>query len=127
MIEQIPGMPAGTIGFRARGKLTAADYENVIVPDIEAAFTLHRKLRILYAMAGDFDGFEPRALWDDAKLGLRHFTGFERVAVVADDASLRKTVHLLEAVIPADVREYESDDFAKAMAWICEPPIDGGR
>ena len=44
MIEQIEGLPAGTLGFRARGQVTAADYERVLVPDVEAAFALNRKL-----------------------------------------------------------------------------------
>ena len=60
MIEQIEGLPAGTLGFRARGQVTAADYERVIVPDVEAAFALNRKLRVLYITAEDFTGFDLR-------------------------------------------------------------------
>ncbi len=32
MIERIEGMPAGTIGFRASGKLNRADYRDVLEP-----------------------------------------------------------------------------------------------
>lgn len=126
MIEQIPGMPAGTVGFRGRGLLTADDYETVIVPDIEAAFALHRKLRLIYVLADDFDGFEARALWDDAKLGMRHFSGFERVAVVTDDAGIRTTATVAGHLMPAELRVYANAEFAAAMAWICEPPLDAG-
>ena len=54
MIAQIEGLPPGTLGFRAHGQVTAEDYENVIVPDVEAAFVLNRKLRLLYVTADDF-------------------------------------------------------------------------
>ena len=32
MIKRIDDMPAGTIGFRANGKLTRDDYRNVLEP-----------------------------------------------------------------------------------------------
>jgi hypothetical protein len=48
MIEQISGLPPGALGFRATGQVTARDYERVLVPDVEAAFALNRKLRLLY-------------------------------------------------------------------------------
>jgi len=75
MIEQIPNLPAGTLGFRATGTVTAADYESVLVPDIEAAFAVNRKLRLLYHVAPGFESFQAGAMWDDAKLGFRHFSG----------------------------------------------------
>jgi len=47
MITQMEGLPAGTLGFRASGRVTARDYEQVVVPDVEAAFALNRKLRLV--------------------------------------------------------------------------------
>ena len=69
MIEQIAGLPPGTLGFRASGQVTATDYERVVVPDIEAAFAVNRKLRLLYHIGPEFTGFEPGAMWEDAMLG----------------------------------------------------------
>jgi hypothetical protein len=37
MIERIDDMPAGTIGFKADGKLTRDDYRNVLEPVLRAA------------------------------------------------------------------------------------------
>ena len=76
MIEQMTDLPAGALGFTARGKVTSADYENVFVPDVEAAFALNRKLRLLYHVGHEFTGFEPGAMWDDTKLGFRHWSGW---------------------------------------------------
>lgn len=122
MITQIEGMPAGALGFRAQGQVTAADYENVIVPDVEAAFALNHKLRLLYVVAEDFTGFDPGAMWDDVKLGMRHFSGWDRVALVTDVPWLRATATAMGFVVPADFRLFPLAELAAAKRWIGEPP-----
>ena len=121
MIAQIEGLPAGTLGFRAHGQVTSADYENVIVPDVEAAFALNRKLRMLYVTAEDFTGFDPGAMWDDAKMGARHFSGWDRVALVTDVPWLRGTATAFSFAIPAEFGLFETADLDKATAWIKAP------
>ncbi len=118
MIAQIEGLPAGTLGFRAHGQVTAADYENIIVPDVEAAFALNRKLRLLYVTADDFTGFEPGAMWNDAKMGARHFSGWDRVALVTDVPWLRGTATAFGFVIPAQFRLFHSTELDEATRWI---------
>jgi stage II sporulation SpoAA-like protein len=127
MIEQIPNLPAGTLGFRATGTVTAADYESVLVPDIEAAFAINRKLRLLYHVAPGFDSFEVGAMWDDAKLGLRHFSGWDRVALVTDVAWLRGLAGAMRMLLPGELRLFANADLDEATAWIAEQPWDGGR
>lgn len=118
MIAQIEGLPPGTLGFRAHGQVTAEDYESIIVPDVEAAFALNRKLRLLYVTADDFTGFDPGAMWDDAKLGMRHFSGWDRVALVTDVAWLRGTAIAFSFAIPAQFRLFHGVDIDEAMHWI---------
>ena len=120
MIEQIEGLPAGTLGFRASGQVTAADYERVLVPDVEAAFALNRKLRLLYLVDEDFTGFDPGAMWDDARLGMRHLSGWDRVALVTDVPWLRMTATAMGFVIPAEFRLFGLAELAAAKAWIGE-------
>ena len=121
MIEQIRGMPAGALGFRARGQVTAEDYERVIVPDVEAAFALNRKLCLLYHAGEDFSGFDPGAMWDDAKLGFRHFSGWDRVALVTDVPWLRVAATAMGFAVPADFRLFANAELEQAKRWIGEP------
>lgn len=121
MIEQIPGMPSGSLGFSARGIVTGDDYEKVIVPAIEAAFEKTRRVRLLYHLGEAFEGFEMRAMWDDTMLGLRHFTGWDRVAVVTDMGWLRTASKAMSVMMPMELRVYANAGFADAMAWIGEP------
>ncbi|GAB2547048.1 SpoIIAA family protein [Rhodanobacter koreensis] len=121
MIAQIEGLPAGTLGFRAHGQVTAADYENIIVPDVEAAFALNRKLRVLYVTAEDFTGFDPGAMWDDVKMGMRHFSGWDRVALVSDVQWLRTTTSAMSFMVPAEIRLFHLNELDEAQRWITEP------
>ncbi|WP_158884828.1 STAS/SEC14 domain-containing protein [Rhodanobacter sp. L36] len=121
MIEQIQDLPAGTVGFRVHGQVTADDYERVIVPDVEAAFALNRKLRLIYVTASDFIGFDPGAMWDDARLGMRHWSSWDRVALVTDIPWLRATATAMGFAVPADFRLFQQDEEGKAKAWIAEP------
>lgn len=118
MIAQIEGLPAGTLGFRAHGQVTAADYENIIVPDVEAAFALNRKLRLLYVTAEDFTGFDPGAMWDDAKLGMRHFSSWERIALVSDIGWLRTAATAFGFAVPAQFRLFHGAELAEATQWV---------
>jgi len=120
MIEQMTDLPAGVVGFIAHGEVTADDYEQVIVPDLEAVFSLRDKVRLLYCFADDFTGFETRAMWDDAKLGMRHFSGFERVAIVGDVGWLNRTIPTISALFPGEFRSFQGTQLQEARSWLLQ-------
>lgn len=121
MIEVIPELPPGTLGFRAHGQVTTDDYEQVLIPDVEAGFALNRKLRLLYVTADDFLGFDPGAMWDDAKLGARHFSGWDRVALVTDVPWLRMAAATMGFMVPGQFRLFPAGELAAAKRWISAP------
>ncbi|HKK14495.1 MAG TPA: STAS/SEC14 domain-containing protein, partial [Gammaproteobacteria bacterium] len=84
MLEPIPDLPEGVLGFTAKGTVTADDYESTMIPAVEAAIARAGKIRFLYHLGEDFSGFEAGAMWDDARLGLKHLSAWERIAVVTD-------------------------------------------
>jgi len=120
MVERIRDLPDNVIGFTAKGTVTADDYESVIIPAVEAMFSRQRELRFLYHLGEDFSGFEAAAMWDDTKLGLKHFAGWERMAVVSDVEWLRAAVKILGLAIPGHVRVFHDRDLAEATRWISE-------
>jgi hypothetical protein len=126
MIELIPGLPAGALGFRASGQVTATDYSRVLVPDIEAAFAVNRKLRLLYHIGPDFTGFDAGAMWEDAQLGFRHFSGWDRVALVTDVQWLRVAASAMGFAVPAEFHLFHNAQYDEAFAWISEArPVEG--
>jgi hypothetical protein len=119
MVERIPDLPDTVLGFRAKGKVTAKDYESVIVPAVEAMLARRDKVRFLYHLGEDFSGFEAAAVWDDAKLGLKHLGGWERLALVSDVDWIRMAATVFGIVIPGHVRVFHNRELTEATRWIC--------
>jgi len=120
MVEQITDLPDPVLGFRAKGTVTADDYESIIIPAVEALFSRQKKVRFLYHLGEEFSGFEAAAVWDDAKLGMKHLSGWERVAVVTDVEWIRAAMKIFGFAIPGSVRVFHNLELAEATRWISE-------
>lgn len=124
MIETLNDFPANVAAFVCHGHLTKADYETVLIPDVEDKLKRHKKLRAYTVIAPDFAGIEPGAIWDDTKLGFGHLFDWERSALVTDAAWMRqaaKLYSLLGFFIPGEFRVFPTAEADKARAWIVEP------
>ncbi len=75
MIENMPKSQGNILGLKATGKLTDADYKDILVPGIEAIVKEYGKVNFLFYLDEDFKGWEVSALWDDFKLGLGNTKG----------------------------------------------------
>jgi hypothetical protein len=120
MLEKISDLPENVLGFSAKGTVTADDYETVIIPAVEAMLSREGKVRFLYHLGEDFSGFEAAAMWDDTKLGLKHFSGWERVALVSDVEWVRWAVKVFGLAMPGHVRVFQNRDLAEAQRWVSE-------
>ncbi|MDX1804281.1 MAG: STAS/SEC14 domain-containing protein [Alcanivorax sp.] len=120
MLEAIADLPDNVIGFRAKGTVTSSDYETVLIPAVEAAFSQQKKVRFLYHLGDDFDSFEAGAMWDDARLGLRHLSGWEKMAVVTDETWIRTALRVFGLAIPGHVRVFHNQQLDDAIHWVSE-------
>ncbi len=120
MLRPIFDLPPGVIGYAAVGKITAEDYTKVLIPEMEAKIAEGGKLRFLYVLGPEFEGFEIGAMVDDAAFGFRHFFDFERIAFVSDHAVYRQMVEGFGIMMPAAVRGFAMADMDKAKAWLAE-------
>ena len=50
MVEQIPDLPPGTLGFRVSERLVREDYVQVLVPRLRQAVDTGKRLHVLYAI-----------------------------------------------------------------------------
>lgn len=125
MIERIEGLPDGVLALRAHGEVSAEDYDTVLVPALEDVLHRHRRVRLLYVLGEEFDGYTGSAAWEDAKVGMKHLTAFERVAVVTNEGWVIKLVKAFGFAIPGEVRVFGVDGFDEARTWICEPRATG--
>lgn len=121
MLERIRGLPENVLGLEARGEVTGADYESVLIPAVDEMLARRKSIRFLYHLGNEFTGFDAKAMWDDAKVGLRHLAAWERVAVVTDVAWIRTAVKMFAFVMPGQVRIFSNSELAGARQWLSEP------
>jgi hypothetical protein len=118
MITVIPGLPAGIIGFEASGDVSTEDYRQTLDPVVEQAASGGARVRALAVLGPDLRGYEGGAMLEDARLGLRMWSAWERIALVTDDHRLREAIHFLGWMVPGEVRVYATDQRADAVAWL---------
>ena len=117
MFTTIDDMPAGAIGFAASGLVTAADRSGVLEPTIGTARSEGR-VRLLYVAGEDFAGYETGMPLDEAVFGSRHFSDFEKIALVSDACTLRRAVRALDGLMPAELRVFGEAEVETAKEWL---------
>jgi hypothetical protein len=121
MVERIDEMPAGTVGFRASGKLTRDDYREVLEPVLTEAVE-SGEIRMLFSLT-DFQGLEPGAWFDDVKtglgLGIGHHSAWKRSAIVTDVEWIGKAFQFFAWMTPGEVKVFpELDQLEEAKDWV---------
>ena len=108
------------LSIKAMGKLTHEDYKT-ITPMIDSALESVKtpKIRALFD-ATELEGWELRAAWDDFKLGLKHGSEFEKIAMYGNKNWQELAAKIGSWFISGEVKYFES--YNEALAWlqICE-------
>ncbi len=120
MIEALAGFPDNIAAFVCHGHVTKADYETVVIPDIEKRLLDHDKVRVYYEIAPDFAGFDPGAVWEDTKVGFTHFLRWERFAVVTDVEWIQQTMKFVGFLMPGELRAFPTTEAERARAWVVQ-------
>ena len=118
MIRVMCELPPGVLGFEARGKVTAQDYQTVMMPEINRVVAGGDKLRIVYQLGSDFEGFTVGAMFDDAITGVGHLKAWERAAVVSDVDWVHKSFGFFAALMPVTMRLFRNAELEAATGWV---------
>jgi len=115
VLEPVPGLPEGVIGFEAVGEVHAGDYRDTLIPALEA----HRgPLRLVYVLGDRFAGYSAGAAWADTKLGFDHHGRWHRAAIVTDTDWIRHLAHAFGWMVPGDFAVFPLDERDAAIAWV---------
>ncbi len=124
MIEFIEGFPEGTIAIAGKGRVTAEDYDKVLIPKIEETLERHGKLSLYCELGEGFSGIDAAAVWKDLKIGVAHLSRWERMAIVTDVEWIRFAINAFRFLMLGRVRVFSTGDVSEARAWIAavNPP-----
>lgn len=120
MISIDPQQNGAALEMTMSGTITSADYENALVPAIEAALAERDRIRMLVILGEEFQGFDLSAVWADSKLGLSHWGGFDRVGVVTDINWVRTVIRLAAPMTACPVQIFDLAEVEEARRWLRE-------
>lgn len=124
MVKLMTDLPDNVLGMYAEGKITAADYETVLIPAVEEKLRTNKKMRVLYQIADSFEGFELKAMLDDAKIGIGDLSAWEKLAVVSDHHLINSTARFFGHFMICEIRIFSTADLDAAKKWVSEPVAD---
>ena len=120
MLKLIEGLPVNVLGVTAEGKITGVDYENVLIPAIEAKLKTNKKMNMLYHLGNTFVGFSLGAMLDDTKIGFKHLASWDKIAIVSDHEMINDMARFFGHLIPCEVRIFKNAELEGAKKWVIE-------
>jgi hypothetical protein len=118
MIELLEDFPNGVVAVAAKGRVTRADYQETLIPAVDAVFAHRQKARFYYELGSEFSGIDAGAVWEDFQVGFTHLAGWERIAVVTGVDWMRLAINAFRFLVPGEIRIYPTREAAEARRWI---------
>ncbi len=122
MITQINNVPDNIVAFRSSGEVTQDDFETVF-PKVEELVERTGKLNYLLELENSPADFTAGAWLQDALLGLKNITKWNRAAIVTDSEQVRAFTDAFSKVMPGEFRGFSKDEFDNAVDWVSEKTI----
>jgi hypothetical protein len=120
MLTIIKDLPDNVLGVSGEGKITGKDYETVLIPAIAEKFKANKKLRMLYHLGVNFTGFDLSAMIDDAKMGMKHLSAWDRIALVSDHEMINTFAKFFGHMLSCELRIFKNAEMGEAKKWISE-------
>ncbi|NOQ14839.1 MAG: STAS/SEC14 domain-containing protein [Methyloprofundus sp.] len=106
------------LSLKAIGTLTHKDYEK-INPMIDSALASINDPKVKVFIDGsELDGWELRAAWDDFKLGLKHGSEFDKIAIFGNKQWQEYAAKIGSWFVSGEVRYFEES--GEALTWLHE-------
>jgi len=117
MLKIMNDLPGNVLGVSAEGEVTTSDYESVLIPAIEGKLKTNKKIGMIYQLGTGFKGFEIGAMFDDAKIGMKHAAAWDKVAFVSDHPWVN-AMKFFGHLMPYEIRIFKNSELQQAREWI---------
>jgi hypothetical protein len=118
MIEVMPGSQGNVLGLKASGKVTDADYKDILIPRLESIIKDHGKARLLFDFDDQFHEYEPLAVWDDTVFGVKHKNDFEKIALVGGPKWIEWATRISAVFMSGTVKTFSAPETQEAWSWL---------
>ncbi len=124
MLQIMDEMPSHVVGIHAIGEVSKEDYESVLIPHIEDLARRRHELNYLLVLDTDVGNFSAAAWWEDFRLALKHFSQWNKVAIVTDQKGVEWFADVSRFFIPGKVKGFELEELEEAKKWVTQKEAD---
>lgn len=118
MVRFLPQTEGNVALIEASGKITAKDYEELLVPKLDAMISEHGKIKCLLHLKAPFEGWEMAAAIDDLKFDIKHGGDMEKIALVGGPKWVSVSTRIFGTLMSAEVRVFKDEELTEAIAWV---------
>ena len=119
MIEQIKNLPDNMVGFRASGEVTKEDFD-IVHKKVEQLVDRTGKLNYMLFLDTPPSEFTMGAWWEDALLGVKNITKWNRASIISDSETVDKFTAVFSKVMPGEFKVFQKNDLERAIDWTSE-------
>ncbi|GEN77639.1 SpoIIAA family protein [Chryseobacterium hagamense] len=117
MITIISEAPENVAAFSATGDVTREDFENFVLPHVQKKVNEYNELNYLLYLDTDLDKFTMGAWLQDAILGLKNLTQWNRAAIVTDKEGVQNFTDIFSVVMPGEFKSFPKGNLYNALYW----------
>lgn len=119
MINQIHNLPDNMVGFRSSGEVTKDDFE-IVKTKVEKLVDKTGKLNYLLYLENSPADFTFGAWMQDALLGIKNLTKWNRAAIISDSETVDKFTSVFSKLMPGEFKVFHKNDLERAIDWTSE-------
>jgi hypothetical protein len=125
MVELLPEFPPHVAAYRASGKVHKEEYEKVVMHRVDEVAAQYGKINFLVRLETDMDNYSLPAFLNYLKVSFEHFTKWNRMAIVSDEAWVRTAYNALSPLVPGKIKSYPLNEYESARQWVSAPLSEG--
>ncbi|WP_439479847.1 STAS/SEC14 domain-containing protein [Chryseobacterium aquaticum] len=117
MISIINDAPENVAAFNATGEIMREDFENLVIPHVKSKVEQFDELNYLLYLDTDLDNFTMGAWLQDALLGIKNITKWNRAAIVTDKEGVQNFTDIFSVLMPGEFKSYPKENLYNALYW----------
>ncbi|UYQ95630.1 STAS/SEC14 domain-containing protein [Chitinophaga horti] len=121
MITLLTGYPPHVAAYAASGAVSKEEYEQLVMRRVNEVADQYGKINFLVLLDTSFSNYSMGAFLEYLQISFRHFFKWERMAIVSEEAWVRRAYELLSPLVHGEIRSYTHEELTVARDWVSGP------
>jgi hypothetical protein len=118
MLTIIKDLPSHVLGIKATGNVDKLDFETVLIPAMDDLVKRTGEINYLLELETPVKNFSMGAWLEDAKIGLKHFTKWKKIAIVTAEKGVEKFSDVFGIAVPGESKGFPLEELEQAKQWV---------